>query len=404
MVTELLSRTWEGTRVAPDRVGRLRAVARLGRDFLTSVSTAQRGFETFLAGTRQIVAGTCVGLGRPSLGLTTTPFDLVIVDEAARCTASELAVPMQAGRWVVLVGDQAQLEPHHPPEVVERVAAMTGIPRREIVRSDFERAFQTDYGRSCGRTLLTQYRMLPPIGRIVSDTFYGGRLESGRTDPVIEPSVLPETLAKPVLWVSTDGMGERAFERHEQSGNSIHNPAEADAIVSLLKRWHGHDPFREWVVEHPAQAIGVICMYADQRNLIRRRLLSANISEAFRKQVKVDTVDSYQGKENPVVVVSLVRNNDTGRTHQGAATIHAGFLARANRINVAARRAMDRLVIVGAKNRWLPASPMAQLAAAFGRELDAGNAEILPADSLRDTGSARSSRARADGSRLEAQA
>src|SRR6266536_5569449 len=40
-----------------------------------------------------------------------TGFDLAIVDEAARCTASELSVPLQAGRWIILVGDQAQLEP-----------------------------------------------------------------------------------------------------------------------------------------------------------------------------------------------------------------------------------------------------------------------------------------------------
>jgi len=37
-----------------------------------------------------VVLGACVGLGRTSLGLTITAFDLVSVDEAARCTASEL--------------------------------------------------------------------------------------------------------------------------------------------------------------------------------------------------------------------------------------------------------------------------------------------------------------------------
>ena len=80
-----------------ERAANFRAVVRLARDFAGSVSTQERSFETFLAGTRQIVAGTCVGLGRSSLGLTKTPFDLVIVDEAARCTSSELAVPIQSG-------------------------------------------------------------------------------------------------------------------------------------------------------------------------------------------------------------------------------------------------------------------------------------------------------------------
>ncbi len=384
VVSTLLERTWGGVRIAADRVGRLRAVARLGRDFVTSVSTAQRGFETFLAGTRQIVAGTCVGLGRPSLGLTTTPFDLVIVDEAARCTASELSVPMQAGRWVVLVGDQAQLEPLHDPEVVQRVSSETAIPRREILRSDFERAFSTGYGRACGRTLLTQYRMLPPIGRVVSKTFYGGRLEHGRTVPEIEPEVLPDTLAKALTWISTDDQGERAFEKREQAGTSLQNHAEVDVILALLRKWHEHEAFRDWVLSQTKheQAIGVICMYAAQRDLLRRRLQDPTVSEAFRRQIKVDTVDSYQGKENPVVVVSMVRNNADGPQHRGAGTIREGFLARENRVNVAASRAMDRLVVVGAKGRWSPLGAMARLAEAFDAEVEGGEAEILLSGSV----------------------
>ena len=91
------------------RVEKLRHIVELGRDIVGTVSTWQRSYETFLAGTRQVVSGTCVGLGRSSLGLTKAAFDLVIVDEAARCTPSELAVPIQAGKWVVLVGDHAQL-------------------------------------------------------------------------------------------------------------------------------------------------------------------------------------------------------------------------------------------------------------------------------------------------------
>ncbi|NGP16619.1 AAA family ATPase [Devosia chinhatensis] len=122
-------------RPAPERIGRMRSVFNLAKDFVGSVSTQQRGYEAFLAGTRQIVAGTCVGLGRTSLGLTTTPFDLVIIDEAARCTASELAVPMQSGRWVVLVGDHAQLEPQHPATVVSKVASELGTSELAVVQA-----------------------------------------------------------------------------------------------------------------------------------------------------------------------------------------------------------------------------------------------------------------------------
>ena len=54
-------------------------------------------------------------------------------------------------------------------------------------------------------------------------------------------------------------------------------------------------------------------------------------------------MDSYQGKENRVVILSLVRNNPTRRQ---------GFLKSSNRLNVAMSRAMDRLIIIGSSAMW----------------------------------------------------
>jgi tRNA A-37 threonylcarbamoyl transferase component Bud32 len=368
-------------RPAPELVARLRALAQVGRDFVASVSTAQRGFEAFLAGTRQIVAGTCVGLGREALGLTATPFDLVIIDEAARCTASELSVPMQAGRWIVLVGDHAQLEPQHDAEIIEQVAADVGIAEQEVVRSDFERLFANGYGAAAGAALTIQYRMLPAIGEVVSTAFYDGRLDHGRTDPEVPSDCLPKGLERPLTWITTDGLGENGEERLEDTGTSRVNPAEADVIVAILKQWAKNPPFVAWVADQKkhAQVIGVICMYAAQRELVRKKVQAANFPEAFRKAIKIDTVDSYQGKENPIVIVSLVRNNAEGPAIGGLATIKPGFLKKKNRINVATSRAMDRLVIVGAKGRWRPDSPMHRLAEAVEAEFGKGLAKVVPA-------------------------
>jgi AAA domain-containing protein len=193
-VDALLGRQKGQSGVSAANAARLRTAAKVARDFVTSASTAQRSYEPFLAGTRQIVAGTCVGLGRPSLGLISIPFDLVIVDEAARCTASELS-----GRWIILVGDQAQLEPLHKPEMVQQVANRVGFPKGDIIRCDFDRLFAKPYGTAAGRKLKTQYRMLPPSGRIVSDTFYPEiDLEHGREIPEIDPKALPDELSAPL--------------------------------------------------------------------------------------------------------------------------------------------------------------------------------------------------------------
>lgn len=371
------------TRVSADRVRRYQQIAALGRDFMASISGAQRSFEPFLAGTRRIVAGTCVGLGRPSLGLTSTAFDLVIVDEAARCTASELAVPMQAGRWIVLVGDQAQLEPMHPPSVVNLVSRETGIPRRDVTRSDFERVFSMKYGQQAGRTLTTQYRMLPPIGRVVSSVFYAGRLQHARTTPELDPSILPAELNAALTWIGTDDLAEQGQERRDSSGSSFSNWAEAQLIISLLERWQKSEQFLQWLsAPRSSEAIGVICTYASQRDLVRRRVHGAGLKAELTRALKIDTVDAYQGKENAIVLLSLVRNNWEGSPENGAATIAEGFMARPHRINVALSRAMDRLVIFGSHARWRAGSPLGQVRAEFDKELAAGHAALMTASDL----------------------
>jgi serine/threonine protein kinase len=367
------------------RVERLRQVAELGRDIVGTVSTRQRSYETFLAGTRQVVAGTCVGLGRSSLGLTKTAFDLVIIDEAARCTPSELAVPIQAGKWVVLVGDHAQLEPLHSPDVVTALTEELNIPITEAVRSDFERVFESAYGKLAGHTLRKQYRMLPPIGRLVSSAFYERALQHERTEPEVPVDVLPPELAVPLSWVSTDAMGASAYQKGGSvRRGSLENPAEADVIVSLLKRWSEHQPFIEWLNSRgdKSEAIGVICAYAAQLDLIRRKLQSESLPEAYRRAIKVDTIDSYQGKENLVVVLSLVRNNADGVKDRGAATIRPGFMAKKNRINVALSRAMDRLVVVGAKAAWREGSPLGVVSSGFDEEVKGGQALLWDAVQL----------------------
>jgi len=55
-------------------------------------------------------------------------------------------------------------------------------------------------------------------------------------------------------------------------------------------------------------------------------------------------VDSYQGRENVVVLVSLVRSN-SGHS--------VGHVSLFQRINVALSRAKDRLVVLGDSATWL---------------------------------------------------
>lgn len=365
-----------------ESVRRLLRILSISDDWLGQVGTRRRNFEEFLVNTKQIVAGTCVGLGRAALGLADAVFDLVIIDEAARCTASELAVPMQSGKRILLVGDHMQLEPFHNRTVLYAAAEKLSAPMDFIRQSDFKRAFDAKYGRENGQTLRIQYRMLEPIGRLISEVFYEPqvRLQHGRSAPKIPEEVELGSLTKAVTWLDTSPLGVKAFQRETgKRSKSLQNQAEADAIIRLLSQLDGDEPFCEWLQKHFSageQPIGIICGYKGQKQLLGMRINASGISNALLERIKIDTVDSYQGKQNLIVIVSLVRNNSDGPQR----TILQGFMRQPNRINVALSRAMDRLVIVGSINGWPLGGPMAAVASKM-RELELdGQGQIISID------------------------
>jgi superfamily I DNA and/or RNA helicase len=77
--------------------------------------------------------------------------------------------------------------------------------------------------------------------------------------------------------------------------------------------------------------------------LIRQKFNQLIWGEGFKELVKIDTVDSYQGKENRIIILSLTRSDPKKSP---------GFLRIPNRINVAMSRAMDRLLIIGNADMW----------------------------------------------------
>jgi len=265
---------------------------------------------------------------------------------------------------------------------VQSVADELSIPLHEVVRSDFERVFESPYGKAAGSTLTKQYRMLPPIGRVVSSAFYDRGLAHGRTEASVDEDAMPPELARPMTWVSTDSLGRDAHQRPDKvRRGSLVNLVEVEAIVTLLKRWSTHEPFVAWLASQPQQtpAIGVICAYAAQRDLVWKKVQAENLPDAVRRSLKVDTIDSYQGKENLIVLLSLVRNNADGPPEAGSATIAPGFMARKNRVNVALSRAMDRLVIIGALSGWRQKTPLGKIVEGFTEELKCDEAIVVDA-------------------------
>ncbi len=189
--------------------------------------------------------------------------------------------------------------------------------------------------------------MAPTIGELVSEVFYGSSLATGRGPSWLDTSLLPAQLRHEVCWVDTAPLGRSALENTSPDRIDCWNETEAGVVMGVLRALLQNQGLVRALKEglQPGDPIvGIICMYSKQREVLNRMKGEARwIPVELRKLIKVDTVDSYQGKENRVVILSTVRNNPQ---------LNPGFLRSPNRINVAMSRAMERLIVVGSTAMW----------------------------------------------------
>ncbi|WP_233956208.1 AAA domain-containing protein [Pectobacterium versatile] len=324
----------------PVKVDRLHRLLSLSQEWLDVLRSGEAGYERFMLKTKQLACGTLVGVGRRSLELDQTQFDWVIVDEAGRAQASELMVALQSAKRVLLVGDHKQLPPFYQNGHIKHASKLLDVSREAFQESDFERAF-----KACGGvTLDTQYRMIEPIGDLVSACFYAndiGKLHTGRGPAKFWYDELPSPWNKGVSWIDTTS------EQGEKEANPGYtNQHEIDLLLQLLRVLVEADAvehLQRTVTNEQPYPIGIITMYRAQKNEIETQLNQAEWMGPLRHLIRIDTVDSYQGQENKIIILSLVRDNPDALQ---------GFLRDTPRINVAISRAQERLVILGARNMW----------------------------------------------------
>lgn len=345
--------------VSPADASSSQRALKLTNDWLASLGAPGRNFEEFLAKTRSVVSATCVGVGQTRIKIETQVFDWVIVDEAARCTPGELAVPIQMAKRVLLVGDHLQLLPMMDDQMLSDLNEVEpDVSLEELACSDFERAFTSIYGQSIGVRLTEQYRMDSAICDLVSECFYednGIRLVTSEArKSVLQPTEFRVPwLSKPLVWVDA-GSEHMNSEYRPEGETTVHNRSEVDAVVAVLEKLAAERDLVTALAKLDDETpIGVICMYAGQKRQIELAWSRRPFDPKFKRLVRIDTVDSYQGKENAIVILSLVRSNPKGSP---------GHVGIPNRCNVAVSRAQERLIVVGDVDMWGrrvgPKSPM----------------------------------------------
>jgi uncharacterized protein len=167
--------------------------------------------------------------------------------------------------------------------------------------------------------------MHPDICRVVSAGVYESRLHSSpeTINQLIdcgEPPTLPKKSG--YLWVPVT-----------HTGNSQASEEEVDAIEGIVKELSGCSyTDSKGVVRllEPEKDILIVAPYNMQVRLIARRI----------PKVQVASVDKFQGREAPVVILSMCSSEASGSPRG------IDFLFSKNRLNVAISRAQSMTFIV----------------------------------------------------------
>ncbi|MBY4953721.1 AAA domain-containing protein [Pantoea sp. DY-17] len=328
----------------PENLDRFLQLLEMSQEWMDVLHGGEAGFDRFMLKSKQLVCGTLVGVGSRRLELAESTFDWVIVDEAGRAQAAELMVALQSGKRILLVGDHKQLPPFYHQQHLKLAAKKLELGHGIFYESDFERAFKA----TNGVTLDTQYRMVEPIGELVSECFYAkdiGKLHSVRKNSPDWYSELPSPWNKSVSWIDSSSSSIEGGE--ERMGNGrYYNQREVRLLLDSLQKLANDNSInnlKQTITTEQPYPIGIITMYRQQKDEIENAISRAEWATELRDLIKINTVDSYQGQENKIIILSLVRDNSDKLQ---------GFLRDAPRINVAISRAQERLLILGAVRMW----------------------------------------------------
>lgn len=274
-----------------------------------------------------VVAATCLGIQQVT-GADKIEFDLCIVDEASKATATESLVPIvQSKRWV-LVGDRKQLPPFFDnelskPEVRDKYQLTEGS--RTTLFSRLADMMSAD----SVLLLSEQHRMHPAIGNLISHCFYDNKLTSSPRPPL---EGLQHVVEAPVTWRSTSKLSDPGERR---VGRSFQNTSEARIIKNLCERF-------AWLAEQKGfdepLEIALLTGYSAQRDLLERQIAEVSTRYAGIASFECSSVDAFQGRECDIALYSVTRSNPKGQV---------GFLSEVSRLNVALSRPRHALVVVG---------------------------------------------------------
>ena len=252
-----------------------------------------------------IIGLTTTGAAKHNSILSQVDAKVIIVEEAAEIleahTVSSLS---QKTEHLILIGDHKQLRPKTNEYTLARDYSLDV--------SLFERLVKNEY--PCD-TLQVQHRMRPEISALVSSTIY----QSNLIDAPLTEEYPPVAGMKHNMFF----IDHTEQETMDHDLKSPENNFEARFLARLCKYLLQQCTYGE-------EQITVITPYTGQMYNLREKFREIDMTK-----VRITPIDSYQGEENDIILLSLVRSERTG------------FVSDKNRICVAMSRAKHGLYVIG---------------------------------------------------------
>ncbi|KAG8200391.1 hypothetical protein JTE90_028568 [Oedothorax gibbosus] len=278
----------------------------------TSVDTSQRDFQQEVLKNADVILTTLSGCADPLMSIfkhdSPLAFTSCIIDHASQCTEMDVLPALAFGASkLVLVGDRFQLSP---------IVTSKWTNQYEYNRSMFERFhyFSSKYqSMTPSLTLQTQYRMHSEICHFPSKQFYNNGL---RTAPEVDVKYASFPLHPYIVY--------DVSERHEPKLTSSSEYC-ANFVLNICNQLV--------LIEELTNSIGIIVPFREDRSLFSKKLSK---QKTLLKNIEVNTVDGFQGKEKDMILMFCVSSSVISRP---------SFLNDSKRLNVALTRARKCLII-----------------------------------------------------------
>lgn len=286
-------------------------------------------------------------------------FSHVFIDECGHAVEPESVVAIAGllttmdpdtnpnGGQLVLAGDPQQLGPVLRSPLAAQHGLGTSLLERLMLHNALYAKSDEGYNPQFVTKLLWNYRSHKAILKVPNELFYDSELKAYEGS---EPDVrnfyctweeLPNR-GVPIIFHGVCGEDER-----EAKSPSFFNTAEIEVVVQYLQKLLQSQGRRGCPTISPKE-IGIISPYRKQVEKIRLAITSKDpVLRALPDigQLKVGSVEEFQGQERRVILISTVRS--CSEYLQLDQTFRLGFLKNPKRLNVALTRAKALLIVVG---------------------------------------------------------